>query len=200
MLYLKKTLEKLGENMKLILLFGPQAVGKMTIGEQISEKMGLPLLHNHITLDAIWPYIGWNKKTFELSDQLRLDMFDYIAKDPTHRGLIFTFVWAFNQKEDWEFVEKIKTILNQPQHELYFIELAADLDERLRRNQTENRLLKKPSKRDIDYSNKELLHSAKKHRLNSTPGEIKETNYLKLDVTNLSPEESSAQIIKWINE
>lgn len=186
--------------MKMILIFGPQAVGKMTIGERISERMGLPLLHNHVTLDAIWPYIGWNKKTFELSDQLRLDMFDYISKDPDHPGLIFTFVWAFDREEDWAFVEKIKETFNQDHQELYFVELAADLDERLRRNQTENRLAKKPSKRNIDYSNHELLTSAEKNRLNSHPDEIKEQNYLKLDITNLSVDESSTEILHWLNE
>lgn len=185
--------------MKMILIFGPQAVGKMTIGERISEKMGLPLLHNHVTLDAIWPYIGWNKKTFELSDQLRLDMFDYISKDPDHSGLIFTFVWAFGREEDWAFVEKIKAIFNQAHQELYFVELAADLDERLRRNQTENRLVKKPSKRDVAYSNHELLTSAERNRLNSHPGEIKEQNYLKLDITKLSVNESSTEILHWLN-
>lgn len=186
--------------MKMILIFGPQAVGKMTIGERISDKMGLPLLYNHVTLDAIWPYIGWNEKTFELSDQLRLDMFDYIAKDPDHGGLIFTFVWAFDRAEDWDFVEKIKATFYKRHHELYFIELAADLDERLRRNQTENRLLKKPSKRNIEFSNHELLTSAEHHRLNSHPGEITEANYLKLDITDLSAEESSTKIINWLEE
>lgn len=186
--------------MKLILIFGPQAVGKMTIGERISEQFDLPLLHNHVTLDAIWPYIGWNEKTFELSDQLRLDMFDYISKDTEHAGLIFTFVWAFNRKEDWAFVDKIKNIFNEKRHELYFIELEADLAERLRRNQTEHRLIKKPSKRNIEYSNNELLTSAEHNRLNSKSGEIKERNYLKLDITNRTVDESSIEIIDWINE
>lgn len=193
-------IKKTGDVMKMILIFGPQAVGKMTIGERISEKMSLPLMHNHVTLDAIWPYIGWNKKTFELSDQLRLDMFNYISKDLNHPGLIFTFVWAFDREEDWAFVDKIKRIFNATHHELYFIELTADLDERLRRNQTENRLLKKPSKRDIAYSNHELLTSAEENRLNSHPGEMKEKNYLKLDITTLSVDESSTEILHWLNE
>lgn len=82
---------------------------------------------------------------------------------------------------------------------MYFVELAADLDERLRRNQTENRLLKKPSKRDVAYSNHELLTSAERNRLNSHPGEIKEQNYLKLDITKLSMDESSTEILHWLN-
>lgn len=184
--------------MKIILIFGPQAVGKMTIGENISKALNLPLLHNHVTLDAIWPYIGWNEKTFELSDQLRLDMFDIMAKDETHPGVIFTFVWAFDRKEDWAFVERIKNIFNQSHHKLYFIELEAALEERLKRNRTENRLAKKPSKRDITYSDNELLTSAEKNRLNSHPGEIKEANYLKLDITHLEVEESSQEILSWL--
>ena len=40
--------------MKIILIFGPQAVGKMTIGEKVGTAFNLPLLHNHVTLDAIW--------------------------------------------------------------------------------------------------------------------------------------------------
>lgn len=186
--------------MRVILLFGPQAVGKMSIGEKISEEIGLPLLHNHVTLDAIWPYIGWNQRTFELSDQLRLDMFEYISADEEHQGLIFTFVWAFDRKEDWDFVEKIQQIFSDKHQEVYFIELEADLEERLRRNKTENRLLKKPSKRNVEYSENELLFSAKKNRLNSYPNEIKEERYLKMNVTNLSIEESTQKIVKWLDK
>lgn len=45
--------------MDIILIFGPQAVGKMSIGEKIAEAMDLPLLYNHVTLDVIWPFLGW---------------------------------------------------------------------------------------------------------------------------------------------
>ncbi len=33
--------------MKFILLFGPQAVGKMTIGQELAKITDLKLLHNH---------------------------------------------------------------------------------------------------------------------------------------------------------
>lgn len=185
--------------MKVILIFGPQAVGKMTIGEKLSVEFNLPLLHNHVTLDAIWPYIGWNETTFKLSDQLRLDIFNYISEAETHNGIIFTFVWAFNRKEDWEYVEEIKNIFNKEHQELYFIELEADVEERLRRNKTENRLAKKPSKRDIEYSEQELLTSLEKHRLNSLPNEIDEARYIRLNTTNMDTEEASERLIQWIN-
>ncbi len=184
--------------MKIILIFGPQAVGKMTIGEQVGKSLNLPLLHNHVTLDAIWPYIGWNNDTFELSTQLRMGIFNHISNNESHPVIIFTFVWSFDNEDDWNNVEEIKRMFNKPSHEIYFVELSADLNERLKRNKSENRLEKKPSKRDIEFSESELRNSVKKHRLNSNEGEIKENNYLRLDVTELSVQESSQLIVDWI--
>lgn len=186
--------------MKFIMIFGPQAVGKMSIGESLSEKTGLPLLFNHVTLDVIWPYIGWNRTTFELSEQLRFGIFKHISEDEQHEGIIFTFVWAFDLESDWEYIQRIKDLFSQPHQKIYFVELEADLEERLRRNKTENRLSKKPSKRNIEHSEQELRASFKKHRLNSFPKEIQETHYLRLDVTKLSTDESSQIILDWINE
>ncbi len=37
--------------MKFVLLFGPQAVGKMTIGYELEKLTGLKLFHNHMTLE-----------------------------------------------------------------------------------------------------------------------------------------------------
>lgn len=186
--------------MKFLFIFGPQAVGKMSVGEILSKKLDLPLLHNHVTLDVIWPYIGWNETTFKLSDELRLGIFDYIAKDPNHKGIIFTFVWSFDSVDDWAYIEQVKSLFNQEHHELYFIELEADIDQRLIRNKSENRLLKKPSKRDVEYSENELLTSLKKHRLNSYPNEVKEKNYLKIDTTDQSVEQTSTLILNWLEK
>lgn len=170
----------------------------MTIGEKVAEAFNIPLFHNHVTLDAIWPYIGWNETTFELSEQLRMGIFDYISKSQDHPGIVFTFVWNFDNREDWAYVNQIKEKFKKGDGEMYFIELEADLTERLRRNETEKRLSVKPSKRNIEFSRQELLHSADKHRLNSLPGEIQEANYLKMDVTEMSAEKVSETIIEWI--
>ena len=52
----------------------------------------------------------------------------------------------------------------------------------------ENRLLNKPSKRNLEWSEKDLLKSVKKYRFNSKENEIKEKNYLRIDNTNISPD------------
>ena len=52
----------------------------------------------------------------------------------------------------------------------------------------ENRLLNKPSKRNLEWSEKDLLKSVEKYRFNSKENEIKEKNYLRIDNTNISPD------------
>ena len=134
-----------------------------------------------------------------MSDQIRMEIFEHIAEDDSHPGIVFTFVWAFDMQEDWDYINTVKNIFNKDSHDIYFVELAADLDERIRRNTTEYRLKKKPSKRNVEFSHAELTSSAEKHRLNSYDNEIQEDKYLKLDVTSLSVKESSEKIIDWIN-
>ena len=45
--------------MELVVVFGPIAVGKMTVGREICELTGFKLLHNHMTIEPlleIFPY------------------------------------------------------------------------------------------------------------------------------------------------
>ena len=37
--------------MDFVIIFGPQAVGKMTVGEELAKKTRLKLFHNHMTID-----------------------------------------------------------------------------------------------------------------------------------------------------
>lgn len=79
--------------------------------------------------------------------------------------------------------------------EIYLVELEAELDERLIRNKTSNRLEHKPSKRDTASSEKEMLGSNKIYRLNSYENEIQAVHYLRLNNSGISPDRA-ALIIK----
>lgn len=70
--------------------------------------------------------------------------------------------------------------------EIYIVELESSLEERLKRNKTENRLENKASKRNLEWSEKDLLKSVEKYRFNSRENEIQEKNYIKIDNTNIS--------------
>ncbi|MFC7371904.1 AAA family ATPase [Fictibacillus iocasae] len=181
--------------MKFILLFGPQASGKMTVGHELEKITPLKLFHNHMTIDLITPFFDHGTPSFNrLVKLFRQEMFEEAAKSEMY-GLIFTYVWAFNEPSDWDFVNRTVAQFEKHGAEVYFVELETELNTRLVRNRTEHRLQHKPTKRDVAWSDKELKTSADMYRLNSNEGEITRHNYMKINNTKLAAEET-AQLIK----
>lgn len=180
---------------KLILICGPQAVGKMTVGQELTKITDLKLFHNHMTIEPLLKIFSHKSKEFkELNSLFRREIFKKFANSSEY-GLIFTYVWAFNMQEDWDYVQNILDIFEKHCGETYIVELEADINERVSRNKTENRLQNKPTKRNIEWSEQELLNSVNKYRLNSEDGEIKHKNYMRINNTNLSVE-AVARMIK----
>lgn len=175
---------------KLVLITGGQAVGKMTVGEKLKEITGFALTINHDSLDLADKIFGWGTPAHrELSKKIREDTFK--ASINNNVNLIFTFVWAFDLQSDWDYVESLNKMYNG---ELYIVELVTDLQTRLARNDTEHRKEVKPSKRNIEKSNKNLINDSEKYRLISNDGEVFYQNYIKIDNTNLSPEDVAKMI------
>jgi len=155
--------------MKFITIIGPQAVGKMTVGQELSKITGLKLFHNHMTIELVSNFFSYGSEQGKrLVHSFRNQMFEEVAKSGLE-GLIFTYVWAFNIKEDEEYYNNIKEIFERQGAEIYLVELEADLEERVKRNETENRLLNKPTKRNVEWSKKNLLKDVERYRLNSLP-------------------------------
>ena len=181
--------------MKFVLLFGPQAVGKMTVGQELEKLTTLKLFHNHMTIDLVAPYFSYGSSEGKrLVGLFRKEIFEAVAKSDLY-GMIFTFVWALDLKEDWDYVENVCNIFREQGSEIYYVELEADFDTRLERNVSPHRLECKPTKRDTEFTNKEIRRSNERYRLNSYDGEITFDKYLKINNTNLEPIEV-AKIIK----
>ncbi len=179
--------------MNFILLFGPQAVGKMTVGQELEKRTGYKLFHNHMTIELLHPFFGFDNEMWRISDVIREEIFKSASKIQLD-GLIFTYVWAFNMQEDWDFVEKTCRIFEENGDNVYFVELEADLNVRLERNQTSNRLAHKPTKRNIVQSETELKNSMENYRLNSVIGEIKRENYLRINNTHITAQQVATRI------
>lgn len=183
--------------MKFMLICGPQAVGKMTVGEEVAKKTGLKLFHNHMTIELVSKFFSYGTDAGKrLVHSFRQQIFDEVIKSDLP-GLIFTFVWAFNMQSDWDYVDALVKKFENAGAEIYVAELAADVEERLKRNRTEHRLQEKPTKRNIEWSEGELLRSMDKYRLNSMEGEIPYKNYIKIDNTELSAEETAERIVRY---
>lgn len=181
--------------MKLVHIFGPQAVGKMTVGQELAKITELKLFHNHMTIDLVNHFFDYSTKEGKrLVTLFRQEIFEEVSKSNLY-GMIFTYVWMFDQESDWDYVKRLSQLFESRGGAVYYIELEADLEERLERNKTPNRLEHKPKKRDIEWSENDLKSTMEKHRLNSLEDEIVFPNYIKINNTNLSAEEV-AKIVK----
>ena len=170
----------------LVVIIGPQAVGKMTIGEKLKEKIGYTLMTNHDSIEIAIKIFSSNKNAkLKLKSKIREDVFNICLEN--NISIIFTFVVDFNTNEDILYLNELKNKFEKTGGHFYLIELEADLQTRLERNKTPHRLECKPSKRNMEWSDKELIESMDIYRMNSIKDEIKFENYIKINNTNLSP-------------
>ena len=171
---------------KFVLIIGPQAVGKMTVGQELAKLTGYKLFYNHMTIEMVRLIFDYDKNAYRRMNQLiRYEVFKEFAKS-NEKGIIFTGCFDFGKHFEEEKAETDSWI--DLFEESYVVELETSLDERLKRNKTANRLKYKASKRDLEWSENELLKSMEKHRLNSQPGEGEKIfkNYLKIVNTDIS--------------
>jgi hypothetical protein len=183
--------KKGGAALKLLLLIGDGAVGKMTVGQELMKQTGLRLFHNHMTIEPVLEIFG----QFDLNviRKMRDVIFREFAKTDNY-GMIHTLMWAFDAQEDWDYVNYVVDIFKEHHAQIYCVELVAPLEIRLQRNETPNRLTHKASKRDLVSSRERVLEMDRQHRFESHPGEIPFENYMKIDNSNLQPEVVAAMI------
>jgi len=176
--------------MKLLILMGNLAVGKMTVGQELEKITDLRLFHNHIMYELMFKHFGKDIA----SDALKDVIYKEFPKSDLY-GLIVTVCVDFDSKPGWEdSLNPITKYFKEVNAEIFYVELVASQEVRLLRNKTENRLFHKPTKRDIESSDKHLIDVDKKARLVSNDGEITLENYIRIDNTNLSPDETACII------
>ena len=177
--------------MKLVILIGNSAVGKMTVGQELMKITDLRLFHNHMMIEPVLEV--FNEFRGSTIQRLRQVIFEDFAKSD-HYGMIFTYMWAFDMQSDWDYIDWVKGIFCLPEEDVYYVELIAPQEVRLQRNATENRLKHKASKRSIADSNARLIRDDENWRCESYPGEITHPNYLRLENANITPEEAARMI------
>ena len=95
--------------MKLLLIIGNGAVGKMTVGQELMKQTGLRLFHNHMTIEPVLEIFGQFHTDAIL--QIREVIFKEFAKTENY-GMIHTVMWAFDCQEDWDYINHVVDIFN----------------------------------------------------------------------------------------
>ncbi len=179
----------------LIVVCGPQAVGKMTVAESLRDKLKYNLMTNHDSIEVSDRIFGFGTPAQnEFNAVFRQKAFELAVK--YNVDLLFTLVCAFEKPEEREYLTGLARMFEAAGGSFYFVELYADVETRLERNVTPHRLEKKPSKRNTEWSRQNLLRDTERYRLNLPPEESWFANHLKIDNTHLSPDEVADTVIR----
>jgi hypothetical protein len=178
--------------MHFVLVFGPPAVGKMTVGHELAKLTGYKLLHNHMTVEPVLDIFPFGSPPFgRLVNEFRRRIIEE-ALGADLAGLVFTLVWGLELPEDAALVSSYVDLVEGAGGRVSFVELYADLDVRLDRNRTEFRLAEKRSKRDLEFSHGNVLDLEAGYVMNTgaapTLAEpvLAGRDYLRIDNTEVS--------------
>lgn len=98
--------------MKLVILHGPPASGKLTLANRLKSELGYNVLHNHLTVDlALEVYSGFGEGDFyNFLDKLRTQAIEKACQNKM-AGLIVTF--CFDLATDMMVVKQWESIVTQ---------------------------------------------------------------------------------------
>ena len=182
-----------------IFIIGAPASGKMTIGQELSQKTNATLFYNHQAIDfALEIYQDYTEEMWEFVRGITFSFLGASARN--QRSVILTDVIDFSNQYQLLYLKQIQDLLDDYHQEILFVELETSLEERLHRNRTENRLKHKPLKRHIKVSEREILETAETLQLNSQHQSNELHYYFKINNTNLSAEEAAKQIQNKMNK
>ncbi len=180
--------------MSLIIIIGPPAVGKMTVGLELEKLTGFKLFHNHMSIDLAAKFFEPDTASFgRIVGTIRRVVMEEVAASRLW-GLIFTYVWSFDDPRDAAAIQRCVEIFAAHGRQTYYVELEDELSERERRNVSELRLAHKPSKRDTAASQAQLRRMSANNKTNSTDELRDRDYYLRINNTDRTPEDVAAQI------
>ena len=171
--------------MKLLFLYGPPAVGKLTVANEIAKLTGFKVFHNHLSIDAILPVFDFGTPPFfRLVEMIRVETVAEAARENV--DIIYTFCYAKGLDE--MHVEKVGNAARDNGGEVYFALLTCDPDELRRRVVSEDRRkFRKANTLEM------IEHFLETYDLSSS---VPNTDTFAIDNTNVSPPEAAAQIVE----
>ena len=113
----------------LVFIYGPPAVGKLTVAEELAKLRSFRVLHNHVTIDAVVTVLPFGTEAFwDIVGRLRRDLVAAAAREGI--DLAYTYVYAAG---DEAHVDAIAAAYEEAGGTVTFVQLIAPVDELMRR-------------------------------------------------------------------
>lgn len=123
--------------MKLVIIYGPPAVGKLTVAKELAALTGYKLFHNHLTVNLVESLFEFGTPVFwEQVCHIREYLFEAAAQNNVN--LIFTFVYAAG--EDDRIIRNYINIIEKRGGEVCLVQLKASIEELKKRVVEMNRM------------------------------------------------------------
>lgn len=170
--------------MKLLIIYGAPAAGKLTIATEVARRTGFKLFHNHVSIDCVKPVFDFGTRPFlTMIETIRFAMIAEAARERV--DLIHTFVYASG--EDDEHFARLIASAEDNGGGVHLVLLKCESDELKARIGNDSRVkIGKLSDPDA------VDGSLKKYDLRSTfPGR----ESLVIDTTEITFEEAAGRII-----
>jgi hypothetical protein len=123
--------------MKLILVYGPPAAGKLTIANELAKITGFRVFHNHLTIDMVRSIFPRSTPQFQkLINRYRLELMEEAARAGVN--FIFTFVYAKSKHDDL-FIGEIIRRIRKHGGTVHFVQIKCSYAELAKRVRKPNR-------------------------------------------------------------
>lgn len=174
--------------MKEVIVYGPPAVGKLTVATELAEQTGYKLFHNHLTVDLVSSlYELWTPEFWEALDETRALIFKMAALDKIN--LIFTFVYEEGTKD--AMIKRYMDIYEENGGEICLVQLTTNPEELKKR-------VINPSRKKFQKMSDPLILESYMASANLF-AKIPDRESLIIDTTTLLPNETAKIIVDHYN-
>ena len=173
--------------MQLVVVCGPPAVGKLTVGTELARLTGFRLFHNHLTVDLVGSvFASGTEPNVRLREEIWLTVFDYACRYGVP-GLVFTLAVA-----SWSptagFFSAVERVV-RGRGAVRYVELACAREELLKR-------VVQPSRRAYDKVNDTDTLAGWLDDGRIKLPQIERDGVLRIDNTALAPGEVAHRIVE----
>lgn len=173
--------------MKLIFLYGPPAVGKLTIAKVLAKKIDYKLLHNHLLVNPIAEIFPFeNSSNRLLTREFRLRIIEEAIR--SNINLINTFGIAGNNP--FNHIDDIVETVNMRNGEICLVHITADEETIL--NRVEDGSRKEHGK---NLSRDRLLEMLKENH--DMFNKYQSVEHFSIDTADVTPEVAALKIIEY---
>ena len=112
--------------MKLIFIYGPPAVGKYTVGKELSRLTGYKLFHNHVAIEMV-------RSVFEIDNGTRIDSSTFwklvtsfreqMVEEAAKQNVDLIMTYVYNYPTDTKSVMRLVRLVEKHGGRVFFVRL-----------------------------------------------------------------------------